>query len=172
MPAPPSAAAAATAPTSVAAEPLFADIVRRASRLKSETQAYEKGPLEAGVAQLAGFPGFEAEVAKLSDLDMQGHVALAERGVTDDLKCILKGISQDLPVKLKALQDAPDAKSRHAALQDMFYLLRDNVEVITSPPQPAAASYPFPAGGETGRGAPRVRGSALRPHCTARRQRP
>ena len=119
-------------------EPLFADIVRRASQLKSQTQAYEKAPLDAGAAQLAGFTGFQAEVAKLSELDMQGHVALVQRGVTDDLKCILKGISQDLPVKLKAFQDAPDAKARHAALQDMFYLLRDNVEVITSPPQPAA----------------------------------
>lgn len=138
MPAPPSAPVAAPAPASVAAEPLFADIVRRASHLKSQAQAYEKAPLDAGAAQLAGFEGFQAEVAKLSDLDMQGHVVLVQRGVTDDLKCILKGISQDLPVKLKALQDAPDAKARHTALQDMFYLLRDNVDVITSPPQPAA----------------------------------
>jgi hypothetical protein len=69
---------------------------------------------------------------------MQGHVELVSRGYTDDLKCILKGISQDLPVKLKAMEAATDAKSRHAALEDMFYLLRDNVEVITAPPQPAA----------------------------------
>jgi hypothetical protein len=138
IPAPPSAPAAVSAPASVASEPLFADIVRRASRLKAQTQAYETGPLEAGAAEFAGFSGFEADVARLSDLDMQGHMTLVQRGVTDDLKCILKGISQDLPVKLKALQDASDAKSRHAALQEMFYLLRDNVEVITSPPQPAA----------------------------------
>ena len=29
-------------------------------------------------------------------------------------------------------------QARHTALEDMFYLLRDNVEVITAPPQPAA----------------------------------
>ena len=125
-------------PPSVAAEPLFADIVRRAGVLRDETQAYERGSLDASAAHLAGFASFETQVAELSDLDMQGHVVLANRGVTDDLKCILKGISQDLPVKLTALEDAPDAKTRRAALQDMFYLLRDNVEVITAPPQPAA----------------------------------
>jgi hypothetical protein len=65
-------------------------------------------------------------------------VVLLQRGSTDDLKCILRGISQDLPVKLKELESAPDAKTRHEALDDMFYLLRDNVEVITAPPQPAA----------------------------------
>jgi hypothetical protein len=135
---PPSATPAVIPPPSVASEPLFADIVRRAAALKSETQDYEKGPLEASARQLPDFAAFEAQVGQLSELDMQGHVVLVNRGVTDDLKCILKGISQDLPVKLKALEDAPDAKSRHDALQDMFYLLRDNVEVITSPPQPAA----------------------------------
>ena len=135
--APPPTSAVAT-PPSVASEPLFADIVRRAGVLKDETQAYEKAPLDASATQLRDFATFETQVGALSDLDMQGHVVLVNRGVTDDLKCILKGISQDLPVKLKALEDAPNPKSRHDALQDMFYLLRDNVEVITSPPQPAA----------------------------------
>lgn len=138
MPAAPDAPAAVQAPPSVAGEPLFADIVRRAARLRDETRAYEAASLDAEAARLNGFSAFETEVAQLSDLDMQGHVVLLQRGVTDDLKCILKGISQDLPVKLKALEDAGDAKARHAALEDMFYLLRDNVEVITSPPQPAA----------------------------------
>ena len=130
--------AVAAAPPSVAGEPLFADIVRRAGELKAETQAYEKGSLDQDASHFAGFGAFEGDIAKLADLDMQGHVVLVQRGVTDDLKCILKGISQDLPVKLKALEAAPDAKARHAALEDMFYLLRDNVEVITSPPQPSA----------------------------------
>ena len=134
----PSAIPAVTAPPSVASEPLFADIVRRAGVLKDETQAYEKGTLDASATRLPDFAAFEKQVGELSDLDMQGHVVLVNRGVADDLKCILKGISQDLPVKLRALEAAPDAKSRHGALQDMFYLLRDNVEVITSPPQPAA----------------------------------
>lgn len=126
------------APPSVATEPLFADIVRRATKLRDETKAFENGPLDRGLDHMPGFATFEADVGQLSSLDMKGHVTLVERGVTDDLKCILKGISQDLPVKLKDLETASDPKTRHQALEDMFYLLRDNVEVITAPPQPSA----------------------------------
>jgi hypothetical protein len=125
-------------PPSVADEPLFVDIVHRAATLKAETKAYESAPLDAGLSGLKGFASFETEVSALSALDMQAHVTLVQRGYTDDLKCILKGISQDLPVKLEALEAANDPKARHDALDDMFYLLRDNVEVITAPPQPAA----------------------------------
>jgi hypothetical protein len=134
----PNATAAVQPPPSVAAEPLFADIIRRAAKLKDETAAYEKGSLDLGLDHAPGFASFETAVGELSALDMQGHVVLLQRGSTDDLKCILRGISQDLPVKLKELESAPDAKTRHEALDDMFYLLRDNVEVITAPPQPAA----------------------------------
>ncbi len=126
-------ASAPTPPASVASEPLFADIVRRAGDLKTEVDGF-KGMSGA----LPGFAQFKLDITKLSDLDMQGHVVLKERGVTDDLKCILRGISQDLPVRLKAVEDATDTKTRDAALKEMSYLLRDNVEVITSPPQPAA----------------------------------
>jgi len=125
-------------PPSVASEPLFVDIVKRAGLLKERTAAYEKGALDAGFDHMAGASDFETAVAQLSDLDMKAHVDLVSRGYSDDLKCILKGISQDLPVKMKALEAAPDPKARHDALQDMFYLLRDNVEVITAPPQPSA----------------------------------
>ena len=137
--APPAATAPAlTTPPSVASEPLFVGIVQRAGKLKAEAKAYEAVPLDGGVDKLKDFSSFETGVAELSSLDMQGHVELVSRGYTDDLKCILKGISQDLPVKLKALEAANDPKSRHDALEDMFYLLRDNVEVITAPPQPPA----------------------------------
>jgi hypothetical protein len=134
----PAAAPAVTTPPSVASEPLFVGIVQRAGKLKDETKAYEAAPFAGGVDKLKDFTAFETDIGALSSLDMQGHVELVSRGYTDDLKCILKGISQDLPVKLKALEAANDAKSRHDALEDMFYLLRDNVEVITAPPQPAA----------------------------------
>jgi hypothetical protein len=134
----PATPALAQTPPSVAAEPLFADIVRRASALKAQTEGYEKRPLDASFDQMAGARAFAAAIGQLADLDMQGHVVLVSRGYSDDLKCILKGISQDLPVKLKALEAAGDPKARQGALQDMFYLLRDNVEVITSPPQPSA----------------------------------
>ena len=137
-PAPAAPAVDRPTPPSVASEPLFVDIVKRAGLLKAQAQAFEKGSLGADFDHTAGASDFETAVAQLSELDMQGHVELKSRGYSDDLKCILRGISQDLPVKMKALEAAPDAKARHDALQDMFYLLRDNVEVITAPPQPAA----------------------------------
>jgi hypothetical protein len=135
---PPATPAPSITPPSVAGEPLFVNIVSRAGQLKAETKAYEAAPADGGVDKLKDFSSFETAIGELSSLDMQGHVELVQRGYTDDLKCILKGISQDLPVKLKALEAANDPKSRHEALEDMFYLLRDNVEVITAPPQPAA----------------------------------
>ncbi len=125
---------AVAAQNPLAQEPLYADIVRRAGLLKAEVEAYRIAP--AG-APLRGFDRFRADVGALSALDMQGHLDLAKRGTDGDLKCILKGISMDLPRKLGELEAAGDkADSRKTALQDIFYLLRDNVEVITSPPQP------------------------------------
>jgi hypothetical protein len=135
---PPQAPTASPTPPSVASEPLFAGIAQRAAKLKAETAAFEKASLDTDFDHMAGATDFETAISQLSDLDMQGHVQLVQRGYTDDLKCILKGISQDLPVKMKALEAAADPKARHGALEDMFYLLRDNVEVITAPPQPAA----------------------------------
>ena len=120
----------------LAREPLYADIVRRAATLRAEVEAYRSAPTG---APLEGFDQFRVDVGALSALDMQGHLDLAKRGTDGDLKCILKGISMDLPKKLSELEAAgAEADNRKAALQDMFYLLRDNVEVITSPPQPAA----------------------------------
>ncbi len=127
-------APAAGAINPLAREPLYADIVRRAGVLKAEVSTYRAAP--AGIAPLPGFDAFKTDLAALSDLDMQGHVDLAKRGTDGDLKCILKGISQDLPRKLAEVEQATTADARSAALQDMFYLLRDNVEVITSPPAP------------------------------------
>ncbi|MDP3659441.1 hypothetical protein [Phenylobacterium sp.] len=111
----------------VAYEPLFADIVARATRLRGEAGAAEKNkPLPGDFAQ---------RIKELSDLDMKGHVTLRERGTDGDLKCILKGISEDLPLKLQAVT-AASGNDRVQALQDLVYLLNDNVEVITSPPRP------------------------------------
>jgi hypothetical protein len=128
------AAAAAAAINPLAREPLYADIVRRAGLLKAQVSTYRATP--AGTVPLPGFDAFKADVAALSALDMQGHLDLAKRGTDGDLKCILRGISQDLPRKLTEVEQAATADARGAALQDMFYLLRDNVEVITSPPAP------------------------------------
>jgi len=129
-------------PRSVASEPLFLDIVRRARQLKAETEAYRQTLAKAAPAgaatKLKGFDAFSGRIADLSALDMKGHVTLKERGAVDDLKCILRGISQDLPEKLTAVGAATTIKAQDLALRDMAYLLNDNVEVITAPPQPAA----------------------------------
>jgi hypothetical protein len=116
----------------LAREPLYADIVRRATSLRRETETYRLGLK--GSSTLSDPDGFAAEVAALSALDLQGHLDLAKRGTDGDLKCILKGISQDLPRKLAEVEQAKDAAAKDAALEEMVYLLRDNVEVITTPP--------------------------------------
>ena len=90
---PPAAPTPMLTPPSVASEPLFVDIVRRAGQLRAETKAYEAAPADGGVEKLKDFTSFETGISQLSDLDMQGHVQLVQRGYTDDLKCILKGIS-------------------------------------------------------------------------------
>jgi len=130
---------AVAAPPSVAGEPLFADIVRRAGRLKGQVETYRKA-LSAAPAplELPRFDLFRAQVGELAALDEQGHQLLVSRGAADDLKCILHGISQDMSVKLAAVAAAKTAHDEDLALREMAYLLNDNVEVITSPPKPAA----------------------------------
>jgi hypothetical protein len=127
---PPVAAIADAAPASVAGEPLFADIVGRAGTLRGQVDAYRKS--------LAGASEASESITELSLLDEKGHGVLVARGSKDDLKCILHGISQDLPGKLAAVAAAKTGHDQDNALRDMSYLLRDNVEVITAPPQPAA----------------------------------
>jgi hypothetical protein len=110
-------------------EPLFADIVRRAAGLKREVEGLRSSARPVPES-------FKTQVGELSALDMQGHLTLAQRGTDGDLKCILRGISQDLPLKLAALTGAADPKARDLAAREMGYLLNDNVEVITAPPAP------------------------------------
>jgi hypothetical protein len=71
---------------------------------------------------------------------MQAHLILKERGTDGDLKCILRGISEDIPKKLEAVETAATPAARAVALEELSYLLNDNVEVITTPPQPDAQS--------------------------------
>jgi hypothetical protein len=135
------APAVASAPVSVAGEPLFADIVSRAGRLKGEVEAYRHTVAGANDAlTLPDFNQFSDDITQLAALDQKGHEVLVARGTTDDLKCILHGISQDLPLpaKLAAVVAAKTGHDQDTALRDMSYLLNDNVEVITAPPQPAA----------------------------------
>lgn len=126
--------AAPAAPSSVSSEPLFADIVSKAGALKAEVETLRAAGLDRGAADLPGYAAFKSRVQALAALDMQGHLTLAARGTDGDLKCILKGISQDLGMRLQQLENASTAQERDQALKDMSYLLNDNVEVITAPP--------------------------------------
>ena len=139
--APDAAAAALQAPAPVAVtanlarEPMYADIIRRATALHAQTSRF--AGLTAENKPLPGYPGFKAELAALGALDMQGHLDLKARGTDGDLKCILKGISEDLPKRLADYESAQTVEARVEALKEMGYLLNDNVEVITQPPGPA-----------------------------------
>ena len=130
--------AAAAVPVSIASEPLFADIVARSGGLK----AVVDGWMVSGAADAEGFmtdtvfTGFRSQIVELAALDMQGHLVLQERGTDGDLKCILRGISEDMALKLAAVEGAASKAERDVALSELSYLLNDNVEVITAPPQP------------------------------------
>ena len=130
--------AATAAPASVANEPLFADIVARSGSLKAIVDGWAaNGTADAdGFAASAVFSGFKIQAAELAAADLQGHLVLKERGTDGDLKCILRGISEDMPVKVAAVEAATDKPARDLALSELAYLLNDNVEVITSPPIP------------------------------------
>jgi hypothetical protein len=140
------AAATTTVPAAVrtaplAAEPMYADIIRRATALRAETGRF--AALTAENKPLPGYDRFKADLAALGALDIQGHLDLKARGTDGDLKCILKGIAEDLPQRLAGYEGAQTVEARVDALKEIGYLLSDNVEVITSPPGPAT---PPPAG--------------------------
>ncbi len=139
---PPPKVAALEAPKPVASQPLFVDIVKRAAFLRTAVEAYRTPALKASetAKALPGFDKFKSEIAELSQLDMQGHLELAKSGQDGDLKCILKGISQDLPLRLNDLMQAHTGAAEDGALRAMGFLLRDNVEVITTPPRADSVS--------------------------------
>jgi len=133
----PAPAVAAAPPVPVGQDPFFLDIVARAGALKGQVVSWRTGVASSPAAvPLTGFDAFTSQITQLSALDQQGHVILAARGTDGDLKCILHGISQDLPLKLAAVSAAKTGHDEDLALRDMEYLLRDNVEVITAPPAP------------------------------------
>ena len=114
------------APVSVASEPLFADIVARASVLKAVASGFTSDAVPTGWAD------FRTQATALAALDMQGHLVLKARGTDGDLKCILRGIAEDIPMKLDAVETAETPQARATALSELTYLLNDNVEVITA----------------------------------------
>lgn len=128
------AAANLSVPAALASEPLYADIVLRANALKAEAGRYAE--LTAANKALPRYPGFKADIAALGALDMQGHLDLKARGIDGDLKCILKGVSEDLPKRMAEYEAAQTVEARVDALKELRYLLNDNVDVITSRPGP------------------------------------
>ena len=130
--------AAASAPVSVAGEPLFVDIVTRSTTLKTMAEGWGTSGLieQDGFLTGSAFTDFKVQATALAEMDMQGHLILKERGTDGDLKCILRGISEDMPKKVAAVETATTAAERRVALDELVYLLNDNVEVITAPPQP------------------------------------
>ncbi len=119
-------------------EPMYADIVTRARTLQEVIARYRSPGMKAstGPISLPDFASFKAETLRLSALDMQGHFDLAKRGTDGDLKCILKGISEDLPKRVAEVETARTGAQQDQALDDLAYLLNDNVEVVTAPPKP------------------------------------
>lgn len=130
--------AAPDAPVSVASEPMFAEIITMSASLRDIVdQQLSTGATEQdGYLQSASFGDLRTGTAQLAERDMQGHLILKERGTDGDLKCILRGIAEDMPRRIEAIEGAADAASRRQALSELRYLLNDNVEVITAPPQP------------------------------------
>ena len=122
-----------SAETPVAGEPLFVDIVSRSQTLKGIVDGWIETGFDADA-----FAGFRQDAEALAALDMQGHVTLRERNVDGDLKCILRGISEDLPGRLDAVQEASDDRERSVALSELSHLLDDNAAVILAPPHPAS----------------------------------
>lgn len=139
--------AVADAPISVASEPLFADIVSRSGVLKAVVDGWHasRAADAPGFFTGADFLDFKTRAQALAETDMQGHLILKERGTDGDLKCILRGISEDIPKKIAAVEAATSPALRATALSELSYLLNDNVEVITTPPQHDAQSG-VPAG--------------------------
>jgi len=120
----------------LAAEPLFADIIGRAGRLLGFTNGYRELLKSDANAPFPEFAVFKTELKQLADLDTKAVEQLEARSNDTDLKCILRGISADINVKISVLNDAADAPAKDKALRELAYLLNDNVEVITAPPSP------------------------------------
>lgn len=123
-------AAVAAPQSAISQEPFFAGLVAQAGRLKAETEAFK--PTTALVSQ-PGFPAYAQAIRALSAGDVQGHKTLKARGTDNDLKCILTGLSRDLPIKLDAIQTAKTDADMKTALSKMAALLSDNIDVIVTP---------------------------------------
>jgi hypothetical protein len=126
------AAVSADAVNPIAKQPLYADIVRRAVKLKARTEHFAARP-DPSLLQGSAFGRYGSDIQALAKLDLQAHYDLIRRGTDRDLKCILMGVSRDLPIKLDAVKAAKSDADLKTALQNMSDLLSDNAGLITAP---------------------------------------
>lgn len=126
-------------PQTLAEEPMYADIVSRSRALKAVVDAWiaEGAAADSAFSDREDFAAFRRAAGELSERDMAGHVDLRARNTDGDLRCILRGLSEDLPRRVDALAVAETESARGEALSELSYLLNDNVEVVLAPPAPA-----------------------------------
>lgn len=118
--------------SAVSQEPFYADIVARAGRLKSQTEGFARAATPA-LRGKAAFKAYAQAIRDLSASDLKGHNDLKARGSDNDLKCIMKGLSLDLNIKMDAIVAARSDKDLKTALGNMADLLGDNIDVIVTP---------------------------------------
>ena len=116
--------------SAISHEPFFAGLVTEAGRLKAETEAFKP---TLGLLTQPDFQTYAQAIQALSSADLQGHMTLKARGTDRDLKCILTGLSRDLPLKLTAIQSVKNDADMKVALTNMADLLSDNIDVIVTP---------------------------------------
>ena len=123
-------AAPTPAKSAISQEPFFAGLVTEAGRLKAETEGFKPTP---DLLAQPTFQTYAQAIHALSAGDLQGHKTLKARGTDNDLKCILTGLSRDLPIKLTAIEAAKNEAEMKAALTNMADLLSDHIDVIVTP---------------------------------------
>ena len=116
----------------ISREPFYAGIVASAGRLEHDTDAFAASPSLKLLGE-AKFTTYARDIQALSDADMKGHLDLKARGSDNDLKCIMMGVSLDLPKKLAAIEASKSDAELGTALGNMSSLLSDNIDVIVTP---------------------------------------
>lgn len=131
-------------PNALAQEPMYAEIISRSQSLKAIVEAWiaEGAAQDAQFAARADFVSFRQAASDLSERDMAGHLDLRARGTDGDLRCILRGLSEDLPRRVEDVAAATTPNTRSDALAELSYLLNDNIEVIVAPPAPQTGEPP------------------------------
>ncbi len=128
----PPAADTDKAVSAISHEPFYTGIVTQAGELEHQTDGFATKPTLALLGQPA-FQTYARAIQALSDADMKGHLDLKARGTDNDLKCIMMGVSLDLPKKLDAIRAAKSDADLGTALGNMSALLSDNIDVIVTP---------------------------------------